>query len=100
MAYSNRNPEIALSHNGEIVGYTYEFDDQPDEGDLEETAPEDWDNEPSSFWFQIRGIHFDAREIPVEFHESTTSGYDDWIGTIRSALDAGVDLTRLPSSHR
>jgi hypothetical protein len=98
MAYSNRRPEIALSHKGEIVGYTYEFDDQPDEGDVEEAGADDWDNEPSSFWFQLRGIHFDVREIPEQYHEINESAGDDWIGTIRSALDAGLDLTSLPSS--
>ena len=100
MAFSNRNPEIALSFNGEVIGYTYKFDDQPDESALEESGAEDWDNESSAFWFQLRGIHFDAREIPEQYHQVTASGGDDWVGTIRRALEAGLDLTRLPSSHR
>lgn len=99
MAFSNRNPEIALSFNGEVIGYTYKFDDQPDEREPEESA-EDWDNESSAFWFQLRGIHFDARDIPEQYHQVTASGGDDWVGTIRRALEARLDLTRLPSSHR
>ena len=57
-------------------------------------------NEPSLYWFQCRGTHFDAREIPVQFHQTDASGGDDWIATMRAALNAGVYLTRLRSSHQ
>ena len=44
MAFSNRSPEIALSHGGETVSYTYAFDDGPDEDGADGEDLSDWDN--------------------------------------------------------